>query len=692
MSEQTTNTILEQNLERFNPAQRQAATTTLGPMLVVAGAGSGKTSVLTTRIALLLSQGVDPERILALTFTKKAADEMRNRIISMEGDAARRICMGTFHSVFIRFLRPYAACLNFPQNFTVLDEDDSLATLKRCIAEIVTSRRPPKDQWTREQELRYKEEDKAYRPKTIRSIISMAKNELVTADAYAADPERQRIDRLNGRPETGKIFVAYRNACHRMAMMDFDDILLYTDILLTNYPNVACIIASQFQYVLVDEYQDTNVAQYSILRKLTRINKNICVVGDDSQSIYAFRGARIQNIINFKDDYPGCVTVKLEQNYRSTRNIVNAANNLIAKNEGRIPKVCFSDSGKGIPISVKKTADEKAEARFIADTIRQRSRTEHRPFSDFAVLYRTNAQSRAIEDALVKARVPYVIYSGTSFFSRMEVKDLMAYYKLAVNPNDNESFARVVNKPVRGVGEAAVRRLFEIASAWGVSLWEAACNPQIAICGFSSKALKGLQEFTQNIADCISVASTRPAHEAATRISDATGFYEEYAGDIDEESRKRADNLRELVDSVRSYEEDVEVRNRDLAPDQQESPTLAGYLQTTMLLSNADTGGLGDDKVSLMTVHCAKGLEFDTVFVAGVEKELFPLEIEGDAFEEEEERRLFYVAMTRAKNTLVLTRAESRLRFGKRKATRPSQFLTEIRSRDARATDESQEE
>jgi DNA helicase-2/ATP-dependent DNA helicase PcrA len=691
MSEQTTKTILEQNLERFNPAQRQAATTTLGPMLVVAGAGSGKTSVLTTRIALLLSQGVDPERILALTFTKKAADEMRSRIISMEGDAARRIVMGTFHSVFIRFLRPYAQYLNFPQNFTVLDEDDSLATLKRCIAETVTSRRPPKDQWTREQELRFKEEDKAYKPKTIRSIISMAKNDLVTADAYAADPERQRIDRLNGRPETGKIFVAYRNACHRMAMMDFDDILLYTDILLTNYPDVACIIASQFQYVLVDEYQDTNVAQYSILRKLTRINKNICVVGDDSQSIYAFRGARIQNIINFKDDYPGCVTVKLEQNYRSTRNIVNAANNLIAKNEGRIPKVCFSDSGKGIPISVKKTADEKAEARFIADTIRQRSRTERRPYSDFAVLYRTNAQSRAIEDALVKARIPYVIYSGTSFFSRMEVKDLMAYYKLAVNPNDNESFARVVNKPVRGVGEAAVRRLFEIASAWGVSLWEAACNPQIALCGFSSKALKGLQEFTQNIADCISVASTRPAHEAATRISDATGFYEEYAGDTDEESRKRADNLRELVDSVRSYEEDVEARNRDLDPGQQESPTLAGYLQTTMLLSNADTGGLGDDKVSLMTVHCAKGLEFDTVFVAGVEKELFPLEIEGDAFEEEEERRLFYVAMTRAKNTLVLTRAESRLRFGKRKATRPSQFLTEIRSKDARASDNEEE-
>lgn len=675
-------------LDRFNPAQREAATNTLGPMLVIAGAGSGKTSVLTTRIALLLSQGVQPERILALTFTKKAADEMRSRIIALQGDTARRICMGTFHSVFIRFLRPFADRLNYPQNFTVLDEDDSLSTLKRCIREAVDAKRPPKDQWTKQQALRYKEEDTAYKAKTIQNIISRCKNDLVTAEAYCADTERARIDRLNGRPLTGRIFTEYRNTCHRMSMMDFDDLLLYTDMLLANNPDVLGMIAGSFDYILVDEYQDTNVAQYSILRRLTWINKNICVVGDDSQSIYAFRGARIENIIHFQNDYPGCRLVKLEQNYRSTRNIVNAANNLIEKNENRLPKECFSGSGQGERITLKTSATEKDEARFVADTIRSAMRDGGKHYGDFAVLYRTNAQSRAIEDALVKARIPYTIYSGTSFFGRMEVKDLMAYFKLAVNPNDNESFARVANKPLRGFGDAAMRRLFDVASAWGVSLWQAATNPQIALCGFTQRTLAGLQNFVENINECINLACTATPYEAATRISDATGFHDAYEQEADEESKKRADNLRELVDSVRSYEEDCEARNRDLDPSQQERPTLAGYLQNTMLLSNADNDEAGDDKVSLMTVHCAKGLEFDTVFVTGMEKGLFPLQFEGDDFEEEEERRLFYVAMTRAKRKLLLTRAESRLKFGKRKDTKPSKFLTEIRSKDARADDD----
>lgn len=673
-------------LERFNPAQLSAATTTQGPMLVIAGAGSGKTSVLTTRIALLLSQGVPPERILALTFTKKAADEMRSRIISLQGDPARRICMGTFHSVFIRFLRPFAERLNYPQNFTVLDEDDSLSTLRRCIGEVVGASRPPKETWSKTQTLQYKEEDAAYKPKTIRNIISSCKNELITADAYASDPEQRQRDQRNNRPLTGRIFLAYRDTCHRMGMMDFDDILLYTDMLLANNPDVLGMIAGSFDYILVDEYQDTNAAQYAILRKLTWINRNICVVGDDSQSIYAFRGARIQNIINFQDDYPGCRVVKLEQNYRSTTNIVNAANNLIAKNENRLPKECFSASGKGSPITIKTTDSEKDEARFIADTIRTGKGAEGKRYSDFAVLYRTNAQSRAIEDALVKARIPYTIYSGTSFFGRLEVKDLMAYFKLAVNPNDNESFARVANKPARGFGDAALRRLFEVASAWGVSLWQAATNPQIQLCGFTPRTLGALYAFVEAVNDCITIAGTRPAHEAATRISDLTGFYEAYNAETDEESRKRADNLRELIDSVRSYEEDCEARNRDLEETEREKPTLAGYLQNTMLLSNADTGEAGEDKVALMTVHCAKGLEFDTVFVAGMEKGLFPLEFEGDEFEEEEERRLFYVAMTRAKRNLYLTKATSRIRFGKRKDTRPSKFLTEIRSKEARAT------
>ena len=681
---ETVPTHISQAIERFNPAQKEATLNTEGPMLVIAGAGSGKTSVLTTRIALLMAQGVMPERILALTFTKKAAEEMRSRIINIQGNDARRICMGTFHSVFIHFIRPYAERLGFGQNFTILDEDDAMSTLKKCITTVIAPTRPPKSEWTKDDEKRYKEEDKYYKPKTIANIISRCKNELMTADDYANDREQYLTDLRHNRPLTRDIFRLYQNTCRTMNMMDFDDILLYTDLLLRHNPDVLAMIAGSFDYFLVDEYQDTNYAQYSILMKLTWINKNICVVGDDSQSIYAFRGARIENIMNFQKDYPGCSVVKLEQNYRSTKNIVGAANNLIAKNENRIPKVCFSTTGNGSPITLKTCKTETEEAWYIADTIRQRRKETGRNYSDFAVLYRTNAQSRAIEDALVKARIPYTVYSGVSFFSRMEIKDLMAYFKLAVNPHDNESFLRVANKPARAFGEAAQKRLIDIARSWGMSLYDTARNPQIQLCGFSQKALAGLLSFVDDINECIGIVATKNAHEAATWISDATGFYEDYYNEADEESQKRADNIRELIDSVRTYEEDVEARNADIAEENREIPTLAGYLQNIMLLSNADTGDDSSDKVSLMTVHCAKGLEFDTVFVAGMDKTLFPLQIEGDPFEEEEERRLFYVAITRAKTNLVLTRSDTRMRFGQRKDMQPSQFITELKSKTAR--------
>ena len=675
-------THISQAVERFNPAQREAVTNTDGPMLIIAGAGSGKTSVLTTRIALLMSQGVLPERILALTFTKKAAEEMRSRIYAMQGPQARRICMGTFHSVFIGFLRPFAQKLGFPENFTILDEDDSLATLKKCITAIIAPGRPPKSEWTQEEKEHYDEEDKFYKPKTVRNIISNCKNELITAEDYYNDREQYIKDLRFNRPRMRDIFVLYQNTCRMMAMMDFDDILLYTDILLKNNPDVMAMIAGSFDYILVDEYQDTNYAQYSILKRLTWLNKNICVVGDDSQSIYAFRGARIENIMNFGKDYPGCRIVKLEQNYRSTRNIVNAANNLIARNENRIPKVCFSESDKGAPIMVKTCKTEKDEAQYIASIIRAKKTSDGKRYGDFAILYRTNAQSRAIEDALVKAKVPYTIYSGVSFFARQEVKDLLAYFKLAINPHDNESFLRVVNKPLRGFGDAAQKRLQEIAMAWGMSLYDTASNPQIELCGFSPKAMKGLKDFLENIQQCITVASEDTALQTATWISDATGFYEQYEKEQDEESQNRAANLRELVDSVQSYEEDLEARNRDLEESEKGKSTLADYLQNIMLLTNAETGEDSDDKVSLMTVHCAKGLEFDTVFVAGMEKTLFPLEIEGDDFELEEERRLFYVAITRAKSSLTLTKAETRLKYGQRKDMSPSPFIDELRKKE----------
>ena len=679
---ETIPTHISEAIKRFNPAQKDAVLRTEGPMLVIAGAGSGKTSVLTTRIALLMANGVAPERILALTFTKKAAEEMRSRIISIQGDDARRICMGTFHSVFIRFVRPFAERLGFRPNFTILDEDDAMSTLKKCIAQVIAPKRPPKSEWTKDDEMRYKEEDKFYKPKTVASIISRCKNELITADDYYKDQNQYLNDLRNQRPLLRDIFRLYRDTCVTMNMMDFDDILLYTDILLKECPDVLAMIAGGFDYFLVDEYQDTNYAQYSILMRLTWINKNICVVGDDSQSIYAFRGARIENIMNFQNDYPDCAVVKLEQNYRSTKNIVGAANNLIARNENRIPKVCFSTIDKGAPITLKTCQTEKEEAWYIASAIREGKRERRCAYSDFAVLYRTNAQSRAIEDALVKARIPYIVYSGVSFFTRMEVKDLMAYFKLAVNPHDNESFMRVVNKPARAFGEAAQRRLMEIAASWGFSLYDTASNPQIQLCGFAPKALAGLQNFVQNINECIGMAVTRNAHEAACWISDACGFYEDYLAESDEESQKRADNLRELVDSVRAYEEDVEARNASLDEDKKELPTLGGYLQNIMLLSNADTDGDSTDKVSLMTVHCAKGLEFDTVFVSGMDKTLFPLEIEGSSFEEEEERRLFYVAVTRAKSNLVLTRSDTRMRFGQRKPMNPSPFINELKSKE----------
>lgn len=672
---------IRKQIERFNPAQKEAVLNPDGPMLIIAGAGSGKTSVLTTRIALLMSMGIMPERILALTFTKKAAEEMRSRIVNMMGNDAKRLTMGTFHSVFIGFLRPFSSRIGYPANFTILDEDDSLATLKKCITAVIAPNRPPRSEWTQKDKERYDEEDKYYKPKVIRNIISDCKNKLISDEEYYNSQKHHEIDVQHHRPLMKEIFRLYANTCRTMAMMDFDDILLYTHRLLKDNPDVLAMVSGSFDYYLVDEYQDTNYAQYSILQLLTWLNKNICVVGDDSQSIYAFRGARIENIMNYSKDYPGCAVVKLEQNYRSTRNIVNAANNLIAKNENRIPKVCFSESDKGAPIILKTCKTEKDEAFYIANTINTKKKTEGKSFRDFAVLYRTNAQSRALEDALVKSHIPYTIYSGVSFFSRSEIKDLMAYFKLAVNPHDNESFLRVVNKPLRAFGDAAQKRLVDIAMSWNMSLYDTARNPQIELCGFSSKALKGLQNFVENINQCIEVASSDSAFEAASWISDATGFCDQYEKEKDDESKNRAANLRELIDSVRSYEEDVEARNKDLGEGQKEMTTLAGYLQNIMLLSNADTGDNSDDKVSLMTVHCAKGLEFDTVFVAGMEKTLFPLEIEGDEFEREEERRLFYVAITRAKTSLTLTKSETRMQYGQRKNMTPSPFLNELRTK-----------
>ncbi len=670
---------LQQSIEKLNPAQKEAVLTDKGPMLIIAGAGSGKTSVLTTRIARLMSTGVPPERILALTFTKKAAEEMRSRIISMEGESARRITMGTFHSVFIRFLRPNASRLNFPESFTILDEDDALSCLKRVIEETVAKGWPEKERWSEEMKKEFKSRMTTYSPKLVRDVISACKNDLVTVEAYCSDANRIEADKASGRPLLGEIYRRYRDTCHRMCVMDFDDILLYTDMLLANNPDVLGVIAGAYDHILVDEYQDTNKAQYSILKRLTWLNKNICVVGDDSQSIYAFRGAKIENIFNFEKDYPGCKVVKLENNYRSCRNIVLAANNLISHNDERIPKVCFTDKEKGCPIVIKSTYNEKEEAQYVADSIAERHGGNGHSYRDFAVLFRTNAQSRAIEDALIKRRIPYVVYSGTAFFERAEVKDMMAYLKLSVNPHDDESFRRVANRPTRGLGDSAIRKIADVARAWNTSLWTTVNHPQFPFLGFPPKMTAAVEAFRTLLWKAIRIASEQPAYAAASAISDLCGLEEQLKAQGDEESLQRADNIRELVDAVRSYEEDNEARNATLDEESKEPSTVAGFIQNAMLLSNADTDDGTDDKVSLMTVHSAKGLEFDTVFITGLEEGLFPLSIEKTAFEREEERRLFYVAMTRAKNELILARAEKRMKFGQRLDTRPSVFLSELR-------------
>lgn len=668
---------LRDAIEGLNPAQREATLNIAGPELIIAGAGSGKTRVLTTRIALLLEKGVLPERILALTFTRKAAEEMRKRIVEMQGPAARRLRMGTFHSVFITFLRPYAQLLGFPQNFTILDEDDAMACLKRSIKTVLEKERAPQEQRTKTLLERYKAEDACYKAKSVMNRISNCKNELITADAYADADDLLQADKNAKRPKLATIFREYRDACFRSGTMDYDDILLYTDILMANYPDVLADIAASFDYILVDEYQDTNYAQYSILRRLTQRNRNICVVGDDSQSIYAFRGARIENIFTFQKEYPGCKTVKLEQNYRSTQSIVDAANRLIAHNGARIPKTCFSTAEKGEPIEWWETDNEREEAAFVAETIQAEERKYRCGYGNVAVLYRTNSQSRALEDALMRKKIPYVIYSGLSFFERMEVKDQMAYFRLAVNPDDDEAFRRVVNKPVRGVGEAALGKIAAQARQDNVSLWRAINDLGILDLGLQARTMAGLERFIEDVNKAIFAAQTKTAYEAAYDITNLAGFYNEYKNENTQESLDRADNIRELVDSVRSYEDDLAARQAGFREEDKERSTISGYLQNVMLLSNADTSDGEEGKVNLMTVHCAKGLEYESVFVTGMEEGLFPLSSE-NVQEEEEERRLFYVAATRAKKRLKVLNTVERLRFGKRQKNEPSHFIQEL--------------
>ena len=644
-------------LEDLNKEQRQAVECVAGPVLIVAGAGSGKTRVLTSRIAYMIEKGTDPSRILALTFTKKAAGEMKERIGQMVGERkARRIWMGTFHSVFIRFLREFADAIGFPPTFTIYDTADSVSAVK----EEVLAR------------------------------ISKAKNDLVTPTPYANGAGGYRDDdRVHKKPEIYRVYQVYCQLCRQSGVMDFDDILLYMNILLKQSPDALTSISERFDAIMVDEYQDTNYAQYLILKKLAAVHRNLCVVGDDSQSIYAFRGAKIENILNFKKDFPEAKTFRLERNYRSTRNIVNAANTLIANNEGRIPKQCVSMGEEGEKIRLVRAYTEQEEAALIASAILQRMHEVHAEYEDFAILYRTNAQSRALEEQLRKRNIPYVIYSGNSFFERAEVKDMMAYFKLAANPNDDESFKRAVNKPARGIGDTSLAALAAAAQAKGTSLYGAAWAEDLETFGLRAAAVGKIRGFCTMIAKVAETLEQTDAYEAAKTLASDSGLYLFYKSDNSIEGQARAANVQELLDSVAGYVEEVqgEYRNEMLEDGQGEVPdselplvTLPAFLENISLLSSVDVAeDETSNKVALMTAHSAKGLEFPYVFVSGMEENLFP---SGGWMltepELEEERRLFYVALTRAKTAVALTFAQTRMRNGKHESNAPSRFLREI--------------
>ena len=679
---------LDAILAGLNESQREAVEFVNGPELIVAGAGSGKTKVLTSKVAYLLALGVESQRVLALTFTKKAAEEMKERIALLVGRrAARGVVMGTFHSVFIRFLRDYASSIGYPGNFTVYDRSDSESAVKACVKEL-------------------KLDEKAYKPREVMARISFAKNGLFSPAAYKAKPEFTQQDERGKKPFLWKVYELYQQTLKANGVMDFDDILLNMNILLRDNAEACEEIASRFDFILVDEYQDTNYAQYLILKKLSARHRKLCVVGDDSQSIYAFRGAQIQNILNFQKDYPECRLIRLEQNYRSTRNIVDAANSVIAHNEGRIPKTCYSRGELGEKIELIKSYTEQEEAVQIVSGIISRVMREKAQYSDFAVLYRTNSQSRALEEALRRKNIPYMVYSGNSFFDRAEIKDMMAWFKLAVNVNDDEAFKRAVGKPSRGIGDTSISGLNELRRARGVpSLFKAAaCEDFFEF--LRPAAMTKIREFCALVNRLAVAAATGDAFEVARQIYDESGLYAFFKSDTSIEGMARTSNLDELLNSVQAFKEErLEDILADVYADQaipsdsqknapwteQPDPlagisvppiTLADFLETTSLLSNADTEDKDDNgtnKVALMTVHSAKGLEFPYVYIAGVEENLFPSGgMMASPADIEEERRLFYVALTRAKRYVGVSFASTRMRNGKHESNAPSRFVREI--------------
>ena len=641
-------------LDELNESQRAAVLYNDGPSLVIAGAGSGKTRVLTYKIAHLMNIGYDPWNILALTFTNKAAREMKERITRQVGERARYLWMGTFHSIFSRILRIESQALGFSSNFTIYDASDSKSLLKSIIKEMQL-------------------DDKTYKPGSIQSRISNAKNHLVMPDAYASNPEIARADMDAKVPATRDIYRRYWERCRQSDAMDFDDLLVYTYILFRDFPEIRRKYAMQFRYVLVDEYQDTNFAQHSIVLQLTQENQKVCVVGDDAQSIYSFRGANIDNILKFTKVYQGAKLFKLEQNYRSTQIIVQAANSLIEKNHEQIRKAVYSEKSKGEPIEVFNAYSDVEEGEIVANKIRQLHTREDYAYTDFAVLYRTNAQSRIFEEALRKRSIPYKIYGGLSFYQRKEIKDVIAYFRLAVNPNDEEAFKRVLNYPARGIGDTTLNKIVAAATAHGVSLWKVLCEPLTYGLNINKGTHTKLQGFRELIELFIKDSFEKDASEIGSQIVRQSGIMNEIYQDRTPENLSRQENIEELVNGMHDF-------CASRREEGNEHVALTDYLAEISLLTDQDTDKEGDGaKVTLMTIHSAKGLEFKNVFVVGMEENLFPSAMSMDSMRGlEEERRLFYVAITRAEEHCFLSFAKSRFKFGKTEFSSPSRFLKDI--------------
>ena len=688
-------------LNELNPQQREAVLHLDGPLMIIAGAGSGKTKVLTTRIAHLMANGVDSFKILALTFTNKAAKEMKERVEKiLVNREARNLYIGTFHSVFARILRGEASRVGYPTSFTIYDTDDAKSVLKTVINELHL-------------------DDKIYKPSTVYNRISSAKNALVTAEEYAKDFGLQQEDARANRPAIAQIYTAYAKRCFKNGAMDFDDLLLQFYLILKNHPDALHKYQHKFSHIMIDEYQDTNPAQYEIIKLLGAMHENVCVVGDDAQSIYAFRGATIENILLFRKDYDDVKVIKLEQNYRSTKQILNVANQVIGNNKGQIPKELWTENSEGDKIKLVRTMTDNDEGKFVADAIQEQKLRNHFFNRDFAILYRTNAQSRAMEESLRRMNIPYTIFGGISFYQRKEVKDYVAYLRIIVNPRDEEALKRIINFPVRGIGKTSLDRLILVANEQSITLWDVLTRA--ASYGFKAGTLEAIENFVLMIKSFASMLKNSNAYDVAFHVGKQTGLVRELFNDKSTEGVQRYENVQELLNSIKEWVDDKqnraqidedgvmldetirdEVRTDELKektdlfsgiPEVEpnvsegsdakkplrEDVLLSAYLQQITLLTDADDKDEHADTVKMMTIHAAKGLEFSCVFAVGLEEMLFPSAMSINTREElEEERRLFYVVITRAKHKLWISYANTRYKFGQVVQNEPSRFINEL--------------